>query len=500
MPETILNGGNLIEGRPSALGSERVSAHRGEGPSTATATPDEIARAAEAALRAFETYGWLAPERRAAFLDRIATEVEALGDPLLQMASDESALPLARLTGERGRTCAQLRMFASLLRDGSWLAPRIELADPDRKPLPKPDLRRTLVPLGPVAVFGASNFPLAFSVAGGDTASALAAGCPVIVKAHPSHPGTSVMVASAIVRAAEATEMPTGVFALLHGGPSVGQALVLREEIYAVGFTGSQRAGRALYDLGASRPRPIPVYSEMGSVNPLFVFSGALAERSEAMATGYAASLTMGVGQFCTNPGIVVGLADAAFDAFLQDVQTALRKVDEGTMLDEGIRNRYLEGVGALAGHESVDSHSVGEGVHPALFVTTGAKFLATPELREELFGPAAVAVRCVDEAERLAVARILEGQLTATLHFAPSDTEAVRALLPTLVRMAGRVLANGYPTGVEVNSAMQHGGPYPSTTDSRTTSVGTAAIERFVRPVAFQDFPTDLLPPELQV
>lgn len=498
MPETTLLGANLIEGRPSAVGTERIKAHRGEGPAYATATPDEISQAAQAAARAFEAFGSESSARRAAFLERIALEIEALGDALLERANVESALPLPRLTGERGRTCGQLRMFATLLREGP-LGVRIETADPARTPLPKPDLRRTLVPLGPVAVFGASNFPLAFSVAGGDTASAIAAGCPVVVKAHPSHPGTSEMVATAIVRAAEATGMPPGVFALLHGGAEVGQALVLRPEIAAVGFTGSQRAGRALYDLAASRPRPIPVYAEMGSVNPLFVLPGALAERGGEIAEGYAASLTLGVGQFCTNPGVVVGVASPAFDSFLQAVQARLREVPEGKMLDQGIHDRYLATVGELAAHGAVESSCVGEGARPALFVVSAAAFVGSPELREETFGPAAVAVRCRDEAEAHAVARALEGQLTATVHFSSTDTEEVRRLLPLLVRMAGRIVANGFPTGVEVNSAMQHGGPYPATTDARSTSVGTAAIERFLRPVAFQDFPLELLPEELR-
>ena len=500
MPIPTLTGDNLIEGQSSALGTDRVVPHRGVAPATATATTEEIAQAAEAAASAFETYGAESPERRALFLEAIAMEIEGLGESLLEMASGESALPLPRLTGERARTVGQLRMFATVLREGSWTDVRIETADPGRAPLPKPDLRRTKVPLGPVAVFGASNFPLAFSVAGGDTASALAAGCPVIVKAHPSHPGTSEMVGRAIARAAASTGMPVGVFGLLHGGPDAGKELVLRPEIYAVGFTGSQKAGRALFDLGAGRPRPIPVYAEMGSVNPLFVFPGALAERLEKLAEGYSGSLTLGVGQFCTNPGVVVGLGSEAFDQFVASVSGRLRQTAEGTMLDDGIRRRYIEGVAALAAHEAVDSACFDEGVRPALFTVSGAEFLRRPELQEELFGPAAVVVRCESEAEMLAVAKALEGQLTASVHFEPSDTEAVRRLLPILVRMAGRVVANGFPTGVEVNSAMQHGGPYPATTDSRSTSVGTAAIERFLRPVAFQDFPPELLPAELRI
>ena len=498
MPDLTLHGMNLIDGKPSAEGGDRVPPHRGDGPATATATPEEVHAAALAASRAFPAYAATLREARAGFLDRVADEIEALGDALLGRASVETALPLARLTGERGRTCAQLRMFATLLR-GEPLGVRIEAGDPARTPLPKPDLRRTLVPLGPVAVFGASNFPLAFSVAGGDTASALAAGCPVVVKAHPSHPGTSELVAGAIVRAAEAAGMPSGVFGMLHGGPEVGGALVVRREIAAVGFTGSQRSGRALFDLAAARPRPIPVYAEMGSVNPLFVLAGALAERGTRVADGYAASLTMGVGQFCTNPGVVVGPAGAEFDAFLATVSERLQATPEGTMLDEGIRARYQEGVGRLAGHGAVSSCFRAEGARPALFVTTAVEFLAHRELHEETFGPAAVAVRCASGEEIVEVADALEGQLTATVHFEERDTEAVRGLLPSLVRMAGRVVANGFPTGVEVNAAMQHGGPYPATTDSRGTSVGTAAIERFLRPVAFQDFPAELLPSELR-
>ncbi len=386
-------------------------------------------------------------------------------------------------------------MFAGVLR-GEPLGVRVEAGDPARTPLPKPDLRRTLVPLGPVAVFGASNFPLAFSVAGGDTASALAAGCAVVVKAHPSHPGTSEMTAGAVVRAAQATGMAAEVFGMVHGGPDVGRELVLRPEIAAVGFTGSQQGGRALFDLAAGRPRPIPVYAEMGSVNPVFLMPGALAARGAKIAEGYAASLTAGVGQFCTNPGVVVGLNGGEFEAFLEDVSSRLEGVPEGTMLDAGIHARYLEAVGRLAGHGATETCFAGAGAFPALFAVSAARFLAHPELHEEAFGPAAIAVRCADLDEMRAVARALVGQLTATVHF--EDGDAVRELLPFLVRMAGRIVANGFPTGVEVNAAMQHGGPYPATTDSRTTSVGTAAIERFLRPVVFQDFPPGLLPEEL--
>ena len=458
-----------------------------------------IADACRNAAQAAEAYAALSREDRAGFLERIAEALEGLGDALLETAHAETALPLARLTGERGRTVGQLRMFATLIRTDGWLDVRIERADPDRKPLPKPDLRRTQVPLGPVAVFGASNFPFAFSVPGGDTASALAAGCPVVAKAHPAHPETSRLAAGAILAAARETGMPEGVFGMVEGGAEAGRALVLAPEIRAVGFTGSLRAGRALFDLAAGRERPIPVYAEMGSVNPVFAMPGALAERGGALATGYADSLTLGVGQFCTNPGVLVGLAGEAFDRLLDGVTARLGEVAPGTMLDAGIRDAYAAGVGVRREDSRLRRHLAGEGTAPALFSVDAGAFLEDPALREELFGPAAIAVRCRDLDEMRRVADALEGQLTATVQFADADRDAVRALLPSVVRMAGRVVANGFPTGVEVNAAMQHGGPYPATTDARSTSVGTAAILRFVRPVAFQDFPPELLPAALR-
>lgn len=462
-------------------------------------TADEIRQLTSAAKTAFKTYSSLPAEDRAKFLERIAERLEELGDVLLQTANAETFLPLPRLTGERGRTCAQLRMFAKLIRSTDWLDLRIETADPARTPLPKPDLRRTQVALGPVVVFGASNFPLAFSVPGGDTASALAAGCPVICKAHPSHPETSRLCAEAILGAVEDCGLPTGTFGIVWGGVEVGQALVQDPNVYAVGFTGSLRAGRALFDLAARRERPIPVYAEMGSVNPVFLMPGALETRLPAVAKGYADSLTMGVGQFCTNPGVVVGLEGAEFDLFLETVAGHLAAVPEGKMLNTGIASTYAKGVVSLTEKSEVTTLVRGEGASAALFAVTGDQFLADPHLREELFGPAAVAVRCSSLAQMVEVAEVLEGQLTSTVHFDASDYESVKELLPALTHGSGRLVANAFPTGVEVNSAMQHGGPYPATTDSRSTSVGTAAILRFVRPVAFQDFPTELLPSELR-
>lgn len=465
----------------------------------ADSTLAQVSAVAEAAGRAAPKYAAVASEDRARFLGRIAERLEELGDELLHTANRETSLPLARLTGERGRACAQLRMFADLIRTDSWRDIRIEAGEPGRTPLPKPDLRRTQVPLGPVAVFGASNFPFAFSVPGGDTASALAAGCPVVVKAHPAHPETSRLAYEALSGAARDCGMPEGTIGIVWGDSEAGRSLVLDPNVYAVGFTGSHRAGRALFDLASGRERPIPVFAEMGSVNPFFVFPGALEARAETLAKGFSDSLTLGVGQFCTNPGVVVALAGAAFDGFLSSVAGHLQGVVSGTMLHPGIHSAYVAGVQERVAHAAVETCWVGEGAAPALLSVEAEAFLAHPSLREELFGPAAISVRCRDLAEMVAVADVLEGQLTATLHFESGDAEAVRTLMPSLVRGAGRLVANGYPTGVEVNSAMHHGGPYPATTDSRATSVGTAAILRFVRPVAFQDFPAEFLPPELQ-
>ncbi len=463
-----------------------------------SSTAASLSEITSAARRAAAPYAAVSPKVRAGFLDRIAERLEELGDELIQTAHRESNLPIARLTGERGRTCSQLRMFANLIRSDAWLDIRIETADPARTPIPKPDLRRTQVPLGPVAVFGASNFPLAFSVPGGDTASALAAGCPVVVKAHPAHPETSRLAAEAILGAVSDCAMPDGTFGIVLGGVEEGRALVLDPNIYAVGFTGSFKAGKSLFDLAAGRPRPIPVYAEMGSVNPVFVFPGALDTKAEDLAKGYAGSLTLGVGQFCTNPGVVVGVGPA-FDAFVDSVATHLSAVSAGAMLHPGIQASYEAAVQSRSNDARLHCHLAGGGTAPALFSTDAQTFIASAVLREEAFGPTAIAVKCQEFAEMHQVAEALEGQLTATVLYQDSDVADVRAILPTLVHIAGRIVANGFPTGVEVNTAMQHGGPYPSTTDSRVTSVGTAAILRFVRPVAFQDFPDELLPEELK-
>jgi NADP-dependent aldehyde dehydrogenase len=505
-----LHGGNLLGRTRSARApaSQRAGDPRGGvlEPAFHPATPDEVDGAATLATAAFPRYRALTPDARADLLDAIAATLEGRADAIVERADLETALGAPRLRGELGRTTGQLRMFAELLREGSWVDARIDPALPERTPLPRPDLRRMLIALGPVAVFGASNFPLAFSVAGGDTASALAAGCPVVVKAHPAHPGTSELVAGAILDAAAAQGMPDGVFSLLHGAsPDVGLALVRHPEIAAVGFTGSLRAGRALFDAAAARPVPIPVYAEMGSINPLFILPKALERRGEAIAAGFHASLTLGGGQFCTNPGLVVAPAGEGVERFAQGVAERIAATPPAAMLTAAIGASYLEGidrhaevggVGTVARVETADGGGQGAA---ALLTTSAATFLDAPRLAEELFGPAALLVTGDSQEELLRVASGLEGQLTATIHGEPEEFEEYRELVAVLETRVGRLIYNGFPTGVEVGSAMHHGGPYPASTDVRSTSVGTAAIQRFARPICYQDAPQTLLPPELR-
>lgn len=474
-------------------------------PAFADASTIEIDMALELATAAHQRGSEVSFEQRAAFLDQIATQIEALGERLIDRAARETGLARARLASERGRTVAQLRSFSALVREGSWVGARIDRAQPDRTPTPRPDLRRMLVPLGPVAVFGASNFPLAFSVAGGDSASAFAAGCPVIVKSHPSHPGTCELVGEAIVAAARASDMHPGSFALLHGAShAVGQQLVVHPSLRAVAFTGSLRGGRALFELAAARPRPIPVFAEMGSINPVFVLPGALDDRIGALAEATAASLTLGVGQFCTNPGVLVVPSGATGDAFVQHLARAIASITPGVMLDANILAHYQDGVARRGEQPGVARVSAGPTqpgrAEPVLFVCDAARFVAEPSLHDELFGPAALIVRWRPETdELLEIATTLSGQLTATIHAADADLDRARALAIVLRDRVGRLVWNGFPTGVEVAPAMQHGGPWPASSDSRTTSVGTAAIERFARPVCFQDVPASLLPLELR-
>ena len=499
----MLTGKNLVAGETVEAADGRFTAG-GALAHFEEASRAHVDAAVDAAVGAFDAYRRMPADRRAAFLEQVATAIE-VNDELIDAAHAETALPPQRLAGERTRTANQLRMFAALVREGSWVDARIDRALPGRTPLPRPDIRRLLIPIGPVAVFGASNFPLAFSVAGGDTASALAAGCPVIVKAHPAHPATSEIAARAIVSAVKATRMPPGVFSMLHSTRNeIARALVQHPQVKAVGFTGSLRAGRALFDAAADRAEPIPVYAEMGSVNPVFVLPGALAERAAAIAAGLKDSVTMGVGQFCTNPGLTIGVGDERFDAFVHELDGLMSAAPSGTMLTPAICQSYEAAVRRLSGIDGVSTRrssapSQEAQALPSLFVTDGGAFLRHHDISEEVFGPSTVVVRCGSREELEAVARQLEGQLTATIHGTAADLEQYAWLVSILERKAGRLLVNGFPTGVEVCPSMQHGGPYPATTDSRSTSVGTAAISRFARPVAYQNFPPSLLPPELQ-
>jgi 2,5-dioxopentanoate dehydrogenase len=460
------------------------------------------------AASAFDRYRATSLEQRAQLLEAIAEGILALGDTLVDRVMAESGLPRPRVEGERGRTVGQLRLFASLAREGRFLAATLDTPLPERAPLPRPDLRAQKIPLGPVAVFGASNFPLAFSVAGGDTAAALAAGCPVVVKAHPSHLGTSELVGTVIQQAAAKTGQPEGVFSLLidDAANTVSSALVQHPAIQAVAFTGSRRVGLRLVSLASKRPVPIPVYAEMSGVNPVFLLPAALEDRAETIAQGLIDSVTLGTGQFCTKPGIVIGVAGSAFDRFRIAAKTSLEAKQPTTMLTSGIQRGYTQGVehweddpGVQLLGSATTAESKGCAGKPTLFATTAAHFLGSPHLLEEVFGPTALLIECRDQEDVAAIANHLDGQLTATLHMNDSDSDLARRLLPILERKAGRILVNGFPTGVEVSYAMVHGGPYPSTSDSRVTSVGAMAIDRFLRPVCYQNLPAALLPEALQ-
>ena len=466
----------------------------------------EVDRACALAESASVEYRTLSPEKRAEFLETIADKIEAIGDDLIQRGMLESGLPRARLEGERGRTCGQLRLFAAVVREGEWMDVRIDPALPDRKPLPRVDLRQQHIALGPVVVFGASNFPLAFSVAGGDTASALAAGCPVIVKAHAAHPGTSELVGRAVQAAAKQCQMPEGVFSLLFGsGTEIGQALVSDSRVKAVGFTGSRRGGMALLATAQARPQPIPVYAEMSSINPTFLLPEALRSRSQELAEGFIGSLAMGAGQFCTNPGLVIAVRSPDLDDFVSAASKEISAVASQTMLTPGIHDAYLQGVKALSENDRV--RLVGNGVaseepnqcQSALFVTSAEAFMRDQSLQDEVFGACSLVIECDTMEELKEVAEALEGQLTATLQIDDGDVEQAKSLLPTLEDRAGRILVNGWPTGVEVCHAMVHGGPFPATSDARTTSVGSSAIHRFLRPVCYQNLPQALLPEALR-
>lgn len=472
------------------------------------ASEADVVRACELAGSAFHTYRRLPHSKRAEFLRVIADRIEALGDDLTERFVAESGLPAGRAEGERGRTCGQLRNFAAEIEKSDWNRPVIEHAQPDRQPLPKPDTRLRYVPLGPVAVFGPANFPLAFTVAGGDTASALAAGCPVVVKAHSSHPGTSELVGLAILEAAQATGMPEGVFSLIFGsGRSVGTTLVQHPAIKAVGFTGSESVGRSLFNQAADRPEPIPVFAEMSSINPVLMLGGALSEKGEALAEGLYTSLTMGVGQFCTNPGLILLPESEATEAFKASLKTKLEAHPAQTMLNEGTCRSYAQGQTRLAqanGVETLLAPKGGSGdggcdAAAALYSVSSQDFVGQESLYEEVFGPTTLLVTCEDGAAMQGVIEALGGQLTITVHGNESDVASNAELISLLETRCGRIVFNGFPTGVEVCDSMVHGGPYPATTDSRFTSVGTRAIDRFLRPVCYQGFPTQALPPELK-
>lgn len=469
----------------------------------AVGTPDHVGAAAKAADEAFWSYGYSKRSTRADFLWQIADEIDARGDEITAMGVRETGLPEARLIGERGRTVGQLRLFADHIEAGDYLDRRHDEALPDRAPLPRPDLKMVQRPIGPVAVFGASNFPLAFSTAGGDTAAALAAGCPVVVKGHSAHPGVSDYVAQAIEAAVRACDIHPGVFSQIQGGNrAVGTSLVQHPLIKAVGFTGSLAGGRALFDLCAARPEPIPFFGELGSVNPMFILDRALEVHGAEIAAGWAGSLTMGAGQFCTNPGVAILTAGPEAEAFEAAAKEALAAIGQQTMLTNGIASAYQSGMERIAEGGSVRSvlttECEGRSATPFLFATTAQDFLANHDLAEEVFGPLGLIVTASDDSERLEVARALVGQLTCTIHMDDADLPRASALMPILERKAGRLLVNGFPTGVEVSDTMVHGGPYPASTNFGATSVGTLSIRRFLRPVCYQNMPDGLLPSDL--
>ena len=508
-----LHGKNIVGGEPVTCSGSTFQHSspldlKPMEPSFEEASPTAIHRALEFADACFGEFQSRSKQERAKFLEAIADQIIQLGDTLLKQAHLESGLPLERLTGERGRTVGQLRMFAAVVREGSWVDARIDPSLPERQPLPRPDLRRMLVPLGPVIVFGASNFPLAFSVAGGDTASAFAAGCPVVVKGHPAHPGTSELVAGAINDAARICGLPLGIFSLIHGGPETGRSLVRHPLAKAVGFTGSRAAGLALNQVALSRPEPIPFFGELSSLNPVFLLPESLKEKSQQIAEGLKGSITLGVGQFCTKPGIVIGIAGPDFTRFASQFKELVEKAPSGTMLHQGIAESYLKSLRAMSSIEEVEAFAVSEvdqasiaGAKGAPFVlkTSASNFILHRELWEEVFGPYTLLIEADSREEMQKVAESLSGQLTATIHATTGDIHAFRALISTLQTKAGRIVLNGFPTGVEVSPAMQHGGPFPSTTDLRFTSVGTAAILRWTRPICLQNFPEFLLPEELR-
>ncbi len=470
------------------------------------ASSDDVNNALTKAQEAFQPFSKMDCLKRASFLEAIADEIEALGNELVQRTSNETGLPNAQIIGERGRTTGQLRMFATFIKRRDWVEASIDTAIPDREPIPKTDLRKMMLALGPVVVFGSSNFPLAYSVAGGDTTAAFAAGCPVVVKAHPAHPGTSALVGQAISNAAKKTAMPNGVFSLLFDNSfNIGRELVEHSNTTAVGFTGSLGGGRALFDIANKRPNPIPVFAEMGSTNPVVLLPEALTERSDTIAVDYATSITLGVGQFCTNPGLLFGIKSKELDRFKSQLSTALATTNPDTMLHLGIGNAYSKKSDNILNEESVEvlaqsttEAEQGQG-RPTVALAKGKDFVNNPALHEEVFGPFSLLIACENKAELEACINSLQGQLTGTVIGSTADFENHRIVIELLEQRVGRLIFNGVPTGVEVCPSMHHGGPYPATTDARFTAVGIHSIKRFLRPVSYQNTPNELLPKALQ-
>lgn len=467
------------------------------------ATTAEIDQAAQAAYSAYASFKQTLPEQRAELLETIANEIDRLNDEFIFTVCQETALPEARIRGERGRTTGQLRLFAQVLRRGDFLGARIDEALPERKPLARPDLRQYKTGVGPVAVFGASNFPLAFSTAGGDTASALAAGCPVIVKAHSGHMATAEYIANAITIAIEKCNLPAGIFSMIYG-QGVGEYLVKHPLIKAVGFTGSLKGGRALCDLAAARAEPIPVFAEMSSINPMILLPEALTTKGQIIAEELSASVVLGCGQFCTNPGLIIGIQSPEFTEFLSNFSKKMAEQLPQTMLNKGTLKSYQHGLEELTSHQKIQhlagDPQQGNQAYPQLFKADVSLLLENDVLlQEEVFGPTTVIIEVKDADELVQALTCLRGQLTASLIAEPKDLENFAHLIPLLEEKAGRLLLNGYPTGVEVCDAMVHGGPYPATSDARGTSVGTLAIDRFLRPVCYQNYPDHLLPMALQ-
>ena len=501
----VLVGGTPESGRDTFAA---INPATGEhiGPVFQEADAGHVAQACELATQAFGEFSELTPPARARFLQSVGSEILGLGDSLIERAMVETGLPRARLEGERARTVSQLDFFAAIVREGAWIDATIDHAKPDRTPAPRPDLRRRHVAIGPVAVFGASNFPLAFSVAGGDSTSALAAGCPVVVKGHAAHPGTGELVARAVCAAVTKCGLPAGTFSYLPGSSqALGAALVANEHIRAVGFTGSRAGGLALAQIAAQRPEPIPVFAEMSSINPVILFPGAARSRGTELGQAYVASVTMGAGQFCTNPGVVLVLEGQDYDAFVQTAAAALAECAGLQMLAPTIHSAFNRGAEMLSRGEAVQvlargRMEQGENLAQAgLFAVEAIRFMTDAVLRQEVFGPSSLLVRARDVGQMAKVIEMLEGQLTATVLFDREDVPLVADLLPRLERKVGRIIGNGWPTGVEVCHAMVHGGPFPATTDVRTTSVGALAIQRFLRPVCYQNLPDELLPVALR-